>query len=126
MWQVLNTTPGVQYEFRFSLLSGYGRAGEQSQGNLGSPVNVYWGGDLFGGGGQYLGVFRNTSTTTWSNLSFQVTATSSSTMIQFIDYTDMRWQLIDAVSVVPTPEPATGPLLLGGLAVVGSRLRRRY
>jgi hypothetical protein len=125
MWQILTTIPGVQYDFRFSLLSGYGLVGEQSQGNLGSPVNVYWGGGLLGVGSQYLGVFRNTSTTTWQTWDFQLTAASSSTMIQFVDLSDKRWQLIDAVSVVPVPEPTASSLVLSGLIVFGLYSLRR-
>ena len=121
MWQTLSTVPGAQYHLSFSLLSGYGRAGEQSQGNLGSPVNVWWGGSLLSGDGQYLGVFRNTSTTTWQTWGFDLTANSSSTLLQFIDYTDMRWQLIDAVSVVPVPEPAVPWLAFSGLSLLALR-----
>ena len=120
MWQTLSTVPGAQYHLSFSLLSGYGRAGDQS-GNTGSPVNVYWGGSLLGGDGQYLGVFSNTDTTTWKTWNFDLTASTSSTLIQFIDYTDMHWQLIDAVSVVPVPEPAVLSLVFGSLAILGLR-----
>ncbi len=126
MWQTLSTIPGAQYHLSFSLLSGYGRVGEQSQGNLGSPVNVWWGGSLLGGDGQYLGVFSNTSTTTWQTWDFNLTASSSSTLLQFIDYFDKRWQIIDAVSVVPVPEPAALWLAFLGLSLLGlRRLRSR-
>ncbi len=119
MWQILPTTPGVKYDFRFSLLSGYGLVGEQSQGNAPAPVNVFWGGDLFGEGSQFLGVFRNPSTTTWQSYSFEVTATSTSTIIQFVDYYDMHWPLIDAVSVVAVPEPGSTSFVLVVLIAFG-------
>lgn len=121
MWQILRTTPGARYEFGFSLLSGYGLVGEQSMGNEGAPVRVYWGGSLLGAGAQYLGEFRNSSTTTWQTYGFEVTAASSSTMIQFVDYIDKRWQLIDAVSVVEVPEPSCTLLALCGLGAFGLR-----
>ncbi len=118
MWQILPTMAGAKYEFRFSLLSGYGLIG-QFPGNSPAPVNVYWGGELFGEGSHYLGVFRNSSTTTWQSYSFEVTAASNSTIIQFVDYTDMHWQLIDAVSVVAVPEPNGAALFLNGFAMIG-------
>lgn len=119
MWQILPTTIGTTYDFRFSLLSGYGLVGEQSLGNAPAPVTVYWGGELFGSGSQLLGVFRNSSTTTWQTYSFEVTATSSSTIIQFVNLNDARWQLIDAVSVVAVPEPTDAALVLTMLIVPG-------
>jgi hypothetical protein len=122
---MLPTTPGQQYEFKFSMLSGYGRVGEQSQGNTGAPVNIYWGGDFFGREGQYLGVFRNASTSDWATYTFPVTAVSNSTIISFIDYTDKHWQMFDAISVVSVPEPSSGALMLVCLAVFGFDLRRK-
>ncbi len=123
MWQILPTTIGTTYEFRFSLLSGYGLVGEQSQGNAPAPVTVYWGGELFGSGGQMLGVFRNSSTTTWQTYSFEVTASSNATILQFVNLNDARWPLIDAVSVVVVPEP--GAAALGLTMAIGLGWCRR-
>lgn len=98
--QTIPTVPGQAYDYTFSLLSGYGRVGEglYSPGN--APVNIYF-------GDQYLGVCSNPSTTTWQTYQFEVTADSAATTLDFLDYTDQHWQILDGVSVVAAPEPAS-------------------
>ncbi len=108
--QTIPTIAGDQYEIQFSLLSGYGLTGDYaSQGN--APIHFYWG-DLD------LGVFSNPSTTSWETIDLQETATSSSTTIEFVDYSDPHWQLIDAVSVAAVPEPGTAVLFVGGVCLL--------
>jgi hypothetical protein len=110
--QAIATVPGLHYSLSFSLLSGYGRVGEYpTPGN--APVNVYW-------GDQFLGVFSNPSTTIWELHQFELTASSVSTTIGFLDYSNMHWQLMDDVRVVVVPEPSA--ICIFGLALLGSAL----
>ena len=62
MYQPISTQPWAQYSFSFNLLSGFGRAGEQSPGN--APVAVYW-------GDQRLGVFSNPVPPNGSSINFR-------------------------------------------------------
>jgi hypothetical protein len=62
----------------------------------------------------------NTPASAYKFLSFIETATSSSTNLAFTFRDDPGFLLLDAVSVVPTPEPMT--LSLVGLGLAGARL----
>lgn len=116
MHQTLSTEPSVPYMLRFHLLSGAGRAGEQSPPGA-SPVLVRW-------GNQTLGQFANTSTTTWRLYEIPVTATAFQTELNFASL-GTRWQLIDAVSVTVVPEPLPIALFaLGALICISGRTRK--
>lgn len=116
--QTIPTVPGEDYSFTFSLLSGYGRvgAGLFSPGN--APVNVYF-------GDEYLGVVSNPSTTTWQTYQYNVIADSSSTSINFLDYDDQHWQILDGVSVVAVPEPSVTSLLALAVGTAVAPISRR-
>jgi hypothetical protein len=115
MHQLLSTEPAVPYVLRFSLLSGAGRAGEQSPPGA-SPVLVKW-------GNQTIGQFANASTTSWKSYQFNVTANSLQTELNFASI-GTRYQLIDDISVTAVPEPTTTALLIGGAGLVYTFQRR--
>lgn len=104
--QTLNTEPNQQYRLRFSLLSGAGRAGEQSPPGA-SPVRVTWGDNV-------LGSFSNGSISDWKSYEFSVRATGGATRLGF-ESLGTRFQLIDGISVVAIPEPPTVALAAAGL-----------
>ena len=116
MHQLLSTEPAVPYLLRFWLLSGAGRAGEQSPPGA-SPVRVRF-------GDQTLGQFANPSTTTWRMYEFTVTSPSSQTELNF-ESIGTRWQLIDDISLTVIPEPIVPALFLlgAGLLIIVTRNR---
>lgn len=120
MHQILPTDPNVPYVLRFSLLSGAGRAGEQSPPGA-SLVRVKWGEDT-------IGLFANESVSEWKSYEFSLTADSSQTELNFASLGE-RFQLIDSISVTAVPEPSPIALAtLGALAyltIAGSKSFRR-
>ena len=81
---------------------------------------------------QAFSIARSASTgaPTWTPLSYQFTATGSSTTVKFTGTGDQIWHygpVLDSVSVTAVPEPATDALMGAGLGivVVSSRIARR-
>jgi len=119
MYQPLSTEPNQQYQLRFSLLSGAGRAGEQSPPGA-SPVRVTWGGNV-------IGTLWNGSVSDWVSYEFLVQATSAETRLGFQSL-GTRFQLIDGISVAAVPEPPLLTLVAAGTAALlteGIRKRRK-
>jgi hypothetical protein len=110
--QAIPTVVGDMYEIQFSLLAGNGLVGDPSPGH--ATINVFWGGLL----GLSIGQFSNPSTTQWETFDAVVTATSTSTTLEFFDPADQHLQLVDAVSVAEVPEPRLGLLIPIGLGLL--------
>ena len=114
--QMLSTIPGTSYSLSFALLSGEGRAGEQSPPGA-SPVRVTW-------AGQVLGEVANPSASAWQLFSYEVTAFSDRTELNFASL-GTRWQLIDDVRVVAVPEPSAVSLGVGAVLLLVAKRRVR-
>jgi hypothetical protein len=112
--QTLSTTPGTNYTISFWL---------QSDGQFPNEFLVNWGGDASTGvlqGGTTLMDWTNIPAQSWTEYTFNVTATSASTNLIFGSRNDSGYLSLDDVSVVDPPAaPAPGGLVLGGLGALG-------
>ena len=63
----------------------------------------------------------------WEGRTYQFIATGNTTTLTFASLTDGNFYgpALDGISVVPVPEPASWAMMIGGLAFVGTALRRR-
>jgi len=110
--QILATTPGATYDINFWINDKYGS----------SDFVVNWNSTIL----SELPTTYNSGLANngWVNFDFQVTATSASTDLAFIDKSGIAFGL-DAVSVTPVPEPGTLALAgLGSLGLLALRQRR--
>jgi len=119
MWQSLTTTTASTYTLSFA----YSPRPDNSGGSASNPVEVYW-------GGSKLGSFTAKSKVgPWLEVEFANLAASagSSTLLEFraAGTSDSYGGFIDNVVVTVVPEPEYYALLLAGLGLVGSVVRRR-
>ena len=120
IFQDLPTTAGQEYHLQFALAGNF---------NTGSPavVNVLWGDNNIGSASWNPGGHSvNDLGWVWSD--FYVTASSSTTLLTFSDPFvgdgSQRVDLLDAISVVPVPEPSLLPLIGFGVLAMFTWGRR--
>ena len=117
MAQTLATDAGTHYTLSFEYSA---RAGVAAASN---PISVYWNGNLLDtadldGTGQ--------SDNVWHAYSYSVVGTGQDTLMFAAGGTnDSVGGSLDAVSVTAVPEPSTGALMVGGLALIGFSLGKR-
>jgi len=106
--QTLITVAGQSYTLSF-----YYDAGMNA--NTGSELQVRWNGAAVPGG-----TIINAAASTWSQRTFTVTATGTSTVLEFIGEQIPAQMYITGISVTPSvavaPIPAALPLAMAGLA----------
>lgn len=106
--QTLTTVAGQSYTLSF-----YYDAGTNA--TAGSELQVRWNGAAVPGG-----TIVNAAASTWSQRTFTVTATGTSTVLEFIGEQIPAQMFVTGISVTPfmaaTPIPATLPLAIAGLA----------
>jgi hypothetical protein len=108
IYQDLTTTVGAQYTISMWLSSDGGTTNE---------FTVDW-------GGSRIVDQVNVPNQPYTRVAFQAVATGSTTRLQIGFRDDPGYLHLDDVDV-PTPEPASGALLLGALGMMGFALRRR-
>ncbi|HEY1260214.1 MAG TPA: PEP-CTERM sorting domain-containing protein [Stellaceae bacterium] len=109
--QSIATTPGIRYDFSFWL------ATDGSPGGGISDFSASFGAE------QVLDL-TNSPGFRYRLEDFTVTAAATSTVISFIGFSQLFW-LVDDVSVVPAPEPASLALLAASLLGLGAVCRTR-
>ena len=115
IFQDLSTIAGVQYYLSFAF--------SPPQGVAVNSMGVSWDGSpvtTINADGTRL------SDTSWTVYSFTVTASSTTTRLQFsgLGPSDGVGEYIDAVSVAQTPEPSSVMLCLGGLLLAAAKYRK--
>ena len=113
--QTLTTVLGQSYTLSFYTSNG------GSGTNIGpSELDVYWGGAQVVALTPVPGVAPN-----YSMYTATVTATGTSTDLEFLGRQDPMWMALDDVSVTAVPLPASIWLMLSGLVGVGAMARKR-
>ena len=107
--QTLATVAGQQYLISFALRSFGGRTNSFAA-------------DF---GATNLITLSNFGNLPYNVFTFTETATSAATVLSFRIRQDPSYYLLDSVSVVGVPEPATWALMITGFGVVGGAMRRR-
>jgi hypothetical protein len=115
--QSLTTVAGQSYTLSFYTSNGGSIASGQ---NVPSELDVYWGGNLVVGLNPVPGAAPN-----YAEYTGTVTATGTSTDLEFLGRQDPSWIALDDVSVTAVPLPASVWLLLSGLVGVGVMARKR-
>jgi hypothetical protein len=112
--QSLMTTPGQEYTFTFLLAHNWTDLAGQAD-----HFEVYWGGQSL------LNLSGTTSAFPWTEYSFDVVASGSSTTITFAGSETPAWYALDGVSVNPVPIPPSVLLFAPGLFGL-TAIRRRF
>jgi hypothetical protein len=112
--QTLTTVAGDTYELSFYA------SDNNNSGAPNSLSQVYWGGGL---ALDFTNSF--TATNTQQEFSTSVTASSSSTTLEFLGYQNSGWWDVDSVSVVKTGSAVPGPAALAPFAMGFVGLVRR-
>ena len=114
--QNLNTVAGGKYTLSFDLFSAGTSATNPAAVNFEAMFN---GVKVYG--------FQNTAMN-WTHFTFEnLSATSALTALQFSSRNDPSFTRLDNISVVaaPVPEPETYAMMLAGLGLMGTIVRRR-
>jgi len=109
IFQTLATTAGVIYNYSFALRS-----------DGGTPNSF-----IASIGGNAVTSLTNAGSFPFTTYSGTFTATGATTDLRFTVRQDPAYYGLDAVSVSPTPEPATWAMMIGGFGIAGVSLRRR-
>ncbi|MGH9453108.1 MAG: DUF642 domain-containing protein [Terriglobia bacterium] len=118
IYQDLSTVAGQSYDLTFAFSPRPFIAADENQ------LGVLWNGatvvDLGPVGGTSL------THTDWTVYNYQLKATGTSTRLEFEDLgpSDSLGTYVDSVSVITTPEPASFPLVAGGLLWIAATVRR--
>jgi hypothetical protein len=112
--QSLSTIPGQKYTVTFLLAHNW--SDDASQPN---HFQVDWNGQSL------LNLSGTTSSFPWTEYSFNVVASGSSTTISFAGYETPAWYALDGVSVASVPDPQSVLLLIPGLFGL-TVIRRRF
>ena len=110
LYQDITTVPGLSYEFSF-YATAYTSAGGTS------PLSM-----VASFGSTALPELTLNGSQTFQEFNYEVTATSTSTMVQFSNPTGARWPMFTDVSVVEVPEPGTLVFSVVSLLLVIGRL----
>ena len=123
--QALSTTPGQVYTLVFYYVPALHPPGPNYQ----TELDVFWNGSLITNG-----QIVNAPSDTWTEYTFNLAATGSSTVLEFTDRADPDFSLITDISVNPYVDPATLPepvsfaLIGAGLLCMGAfgkKIQRR-
>ncbi len=114
--QVLNTTSGTTYNISF-----WEQAGSGGGGNFGPGTQEFKA--LFNG----VPLLDQVTTTgiAYTNYTFQATATSNSTTLEFDSQNNPDWNYLDNVSVSTVPEPSVGFMAACALVSIAIFYRRQ-
>jgi hypothetical protein len=110
--QTLTTTPGTHYTVSFKLDS------EFTSGDTAGFVGSF-------GGTPFISLTNANADFTFTTFTFDVVASSASSVLSFAGFNNNWFYTLDSVSVSAVPEPGTYALLGLGLAAVGAAARRR-
>lgn len=115
--QSFATVAGQDYQLAFSLgtMAGYGRDGT-------AHIDVTVAGTLHG-----YDISNPLGTLVWTQHALNFTATSNVTTLRFSNSQNpyLHFANVDAASVATVPEPQVCAMLLAGLGVIGTVVRRR-
>jgi hypothetical protein len=115
--QVLTTVAGQSYTLSFYTSNGGSIASGQ---NVPSELDVYWGGTQVVALTPVPG-----AAPAYTMYTGTVTATGTSTDLEFLGRQDPSWIALDDVSVTAVPLPASVWLMLSGLVGLGAMVHRR-
>jgi len=110
LYQDITTVPGHSYFFSF-YATAYTSAGGTS------PLNM-----IASFGSTTLPELTLFGSQTFQQYNYEVTATSTSTMVQFSNPTAARWPMFTDISVIAVPEPVTFAFSVVSLLLASGRL----
>ena len=124
-YQIIPTVVGQQYDFYFYMAD---------WGPNGVPNNVVSLNPSFGdislGTASFDGMGHTYLNMGWEKFDYTITADSSTTQVTFYNPgvfpSDSRWPVIDDVWVISVPEPSVSGLIIFGVAISASLLRKQY